>query len=100
MRPLNPTTGYTATVIYKQFTTPAPSALLRRPTAGPAGYPLSAATALNRGARTRASFSTETEMGLASEARPIFPDINHAGSRAPCVVTVLPRMGIIDETRN
>lgn len=70
VRPLNPTTGYTATVIYKQFTTPAPSALLRRSMAGPTRIPFPLPLPLIE-ARGPALFSAETEMGLASEARPI-----------------------------
>jgi len=82
-------------VIYKQFTTPAPPSNNGRASA----YPLSAATAFNRGARTRAVFCRNRN-GSSLGGMIYFPDINHGGSRGPCIVTVLLRMGIIDETRN
>lgn len=54
------------TVIYKQFTTPAP----HRPAAGPTCIPFPLPLPLIK-ARGPAPFSAETEIGPASEARPI-----------------------------
>lgn len=85
-RPLNPTTEYTPRWFINSLRRSLPCCLDQRQ--GQSTYPLSAATALNRGARTNAVFyRNRNESSL--EGMIYFPDINHTRSRGPCVVTVL-----------